>query len=582
MSKKYPKKQPVIDNTPVSVIPIEKGINDKGVPFVKAMVTRSEPTSSKKLRTTGVDISKKAYKDHRLLEPYIKSAVLDEFLVAAPTHGICVAKKARMVAGLGLKVISKIDERSSKILVRRYDAAYPEKKKTLDEKEYQEAKKNLGALKLEREKLGNFIEDANDDTTLISIIERAWSDYESHGNLNLEVLRDDKDGVSKLNHIPSSKLKVVISLDRFAYFPSASMIKPIYFKRYGDPRHLNSSTGEFREWKGELNSDSFDAGKDWGAEEANEIIRYVCYSSRDMAYGIPSWYGALADMIGGIESRDFMLRFFSEKAVPLYAVLLEGGSWDEETIRTIQNFFRRELTGNYHATLALEIPTGGKITFEQISPEPRWWPFILKYRDAVRDIIVSCHGLTPAIVGVIAQTGIVGSGSGGDQMEMVKAVEIKPRQEVLEWLFNRFIVKEGLGLTRVKAKFDEIDTVDEQINAQMVSSLYATPSRPAITTNEARKFLRLEPVESEWADQILILDPQFGLLPMDDLSEAVRQKQKADQIAMQSQGVETQPQNQVGSSSLDGTSGSAQITPKAQPAQAPTFEELTSGLDMNK
>ena len=300
-----------------------------------------------------------------------------------------------------------------------------------------------------------------------------------------------------------------------------------------------------------------------------------------MAYGIPSWYGALADMIGGIESRDFMLRFFSEKAVPLYAVLLEGGSWDDETIRTIQNFFRRELTGNYHATLALEIPTGGKITFEQISPEPRWWPFILKYRDAVRDIIVSCHGLTPAIVGVI-ETSHLGSGTGGDQMEMVKAVEIKPRQEVLEWLFNRLIVKEGLGLTRVKAKFDEIDTVDEQINAQMVSSLYATPSRPAITTNEARKFLRLEPVESEWADQILILDPQFGLLPMDDLSEAVRQKQKADQIAMQSQGVETQPQNRAGAPPLNGTSGSAQIAPKEQLAQAPAFEDLVNGLDINK
>ena len=41
------------------------------------------------------------------------------------------------------------------------------KRKTLDEKEYQ-AKKNLGALK-QAGKLGNFIEDANDDTTLVAL-----------------------------------------------------------------------------------------------------------------------------------------------------------------------------------------------------------------------------------------------------------------------------------------------------------------------------------------------------------------------------------------------------------------------------
>ena len=123
-----------------------------------------------------------------------------------------------------------------------------------------------------------------------------------------------------------SKLKVVISLDR-CIFPKRIHDQAIYFKRYGD-QDANSSTGEFREWKGELNNDSLTQEK-VGRRRSNEIIRYVLFIKR---YGI--WYSELVwstrrhDWWHRVE--DFMLRFFSEKAVPLYAVLLEGGSWDEE------------------------------------------------------------------------------------------------------------------------------------------------------------------------------------------------------------------------------------------------------------
>jgi hypothetical protein len=275
----------------------------------------------------------------------------------------------------------------------------------------------------------------------------------------------------------------------------------------------------------------------------------------------------MAEMIGGIESRDFMLRFFTDKAVPMYAVLLEGGAWSDTTIETIHNFFKRELTGQYHSTLALEVPQGGKITFEQISEEPKWWPFILKYRDAVRDIIVSVHGLTPAIVGVI-ETAHLGGGTGENQMEMVKTVEIKPRQEKLEWLFNNLIIKDGLGLTHVMIKFDELDVKDETKNVQAVNSLYSTPPRPTITTNEARAMLRLAPIDADWADEVLLQDPQFGLLPISKISEAVRNQAKSMQIAGQESGNELQPMN-------GGTGSPSEQQPVAQ---APAFDELFNGL----
>jgi len=567
MRKSKTPTKPLIPKTDIKVIPVEKGMKDDGTPFVKAVVLKGAKKSRVKR-----DISKSAYKDNKIVEPYLKPAVLDEFLVASPTHAISVHKKARLVAGLGIKIITRFNAGEARVKMRKWENADPEQQKKLDKKEYDEAKKNLAAFKLEKERLQNWLDSATDESILLDIIENFWADYEAFGNGNLEIRRDDNDEVAKIGHIPSLRLKVVQGGEKFAYFATPNQINPEYFKRFGDPRHLNAKTGEWREWKGSIDDDDFDAGKDWGDDEANEVLRYLCYNSRDMNYGIPVWYSALADMIGAIESRDFMLKFFTEKAVPMYAVLLEGGSWSDETIATIQNFFRRELNGNYHATLALEVPENGKITFEQISQEPRWWPFILKYRDTVRDIIVSVHGLTPSLVGVI-ETAHLGGGDGSAQMEMVKTAEIKPRQEKLEWLMNQKLIKDGMGLSHVMIKFDEIDVKDESATVQSVNTLYSSPQRPAITTNEAREMLRLAPVDAEWADELLLQDPQFGLLPISQISEAVRNQAKSAQIAGQAQGIESQTQN------VDGLPASK---PTGQPEQVPDFNSIFSGLQKSK
>lgn len=519
-----------------AVVPVESGTNEAGVPFVKAMIVKG-PIRSRVPK----DAPKNFYRMGQLAEPYLKPTMLSEFLLNNPTHAICVDKKARMVAGLGIKIVTRFNEREARMTVRKWEKSTPEQRKDLDlvRAEYKEAKQRLATAKLEIDRLKVFIEELSQDATTREILERGWHDYEAFGNMNWEILRDEDGEPVRANHVSSIHIRVARDRERLAYI-TPPYTTPVYFKRYGDPRHLNKRTGEWRTWTGEPDMDNFEAGDDWGADEASEILRYICYHPQDPFYGVPGWYPAMADMIGGAESRDFMLRFFTDKAVPLYAVLLEGGSWSPETIGTIEKFFRRELAGNYHATLALEVPNGGKVTFQQVSPEPRWWPFILKYRDAVRDVIVSVHGLSPSIVGVI-ETAHLGGGTGTQQIETVKTTEIKPRQETLEWLINTQLVRQGLGLSLVMIKLDEIDTTDEQQIYTAVATLYATPPRPALTLNDARKMLHLDPIEAAWADMILIQDPQFGFLPLEDMEEAVRQQQKAAQLAGQQQGTEMQP-----------------------------------------
>jgi hypothetical protein len=328
MPKPKTPKAPKIKPGDVHVFPVDS-VNENGKTISRAVVIKSAKRSNIKS-----EIPRSLYKNTNLIEPYLKPAVLDELLIAVPTHSIAVHKKSRLVAGLGIKIVARFNERDARVKVRTWENTEKEKRSELHitREDYKKAKDNLAAYEIEREKLRDWIDNLTDDDTLIDHIERFWHDYEAFGNANFEIRRDETGEIAKIAHVVSLRLKVTQGGEKLAFFPSVQTVRPTYFKRYGDPRHLNSSTGEWRTWQGTPGEDNFNAGEDWGDLEANEILRYISYSSRDQHYGIPTWYAGLADMIGGVESRDFMLKFFSEKAVPLYAVLMEGGSWSPETI----------------------------------------------------------------------------------------------------------------------------------------------------------------------------------------------------------------------------------------------------------
>lgn len=524
-----PRKKAVASD--VSVVPI----NEPSNPNLKAVVIRNDTAGVARSRVPK-DLPRNWYRTAQIAEPILNPKMLAEFLDSSPTHGVCVRKKARMVAGLGLKIVPRFNAREARVYVRKWEDSKPDERGELklERGKYKEFKAKLEAYEIEKESLQAWLENINDDNTFREIIERGWQDWEAIGSTNWEILRNEDDQPVRMNHIPAHQIRLSKDSERIAVVTGQN-VKPVWFKKYGDKRHLNAETGEFRAYKSTPDEKDFDPGDDFGDKEATEILRYISYSSKDPIYGIPIWYSALGDMIGGVESRDFMIKFFTDKAVPMYAVIMEGGQWTDTTIQTIQQFFRHELTGNYHATLALEVPEGGKINFQQISPEPRWLPTLLKYREVVRDTIIGVHGLSPAIVGTV-ESGNIGAGQGTAQMEMVKTTEIRPRQETLEWFINTFLIKRGLGMNHVMVKFDEIDTEDEAKVQGFVSALYSTPPRPALTTNDARVALRMDTIDAAWADEILVQDPQYGLLPLSQLDRAYREAKKAQAMAAQQGG----------------------------------------------
>lgn len=443
-------------------------------------------------------------------EPFVKINVLLSFAASSSIHAICLQRKARVVAGLGIKAVTKAPERKYRSLVRRAEHVQ-DLEKDEGKQEVEDAKKQLKLIDVEQKKLQGWLDKAGGQLPLREVLERAWYDWENLGWAALEVIRNAKGETESFVHAPAHLVRVMKDGMRYVYLKS--VVKPVYYKKFGIQKHLNAETGE---WSDKPLDDE---------KEANELLFWNQYSPLDPYYGVPAWFPALAELIGSGEARDMMLTWFTRRAMPAFAVIFEGKAWNDETIDAVQRFFRTDLPGDHNATLAVEVPEGGKITFERISEDPRGFVLVQRYLETVRDAIISSHGMLPAIVGVI-ETAHLGAGTDESQMNTFKTTEIRPKQEILENILNTNFVWQGLGLKTQMLKLDEIDLWDEAAEVNKVSSLYCNAQRPAMTPNEARKCLRLDPVEEDGADELLFAAPTGGFMTLPMAMDVARQAQQ--------------------------------------------------------
>lgn len=115
MPKPKTPKAPKIKPGDVHVFPVDS-VNENGKTISRAVVIKSAKRSNIKS-----EIPRSLYKNTNLIEPYLKPAVLDELLIAVPTHSIAVHKKSRLVAGLGIKIVARFNERDARVKVRTWE-----------------------------------------------------------------------------------------------------------------------------------------------------------------------------------------------------------------------------------------------------------------------------------------------------------------------------------------------------------------------------------------------------------------------------------------------------------------------------
>ena len=387
-------------------------------------------------RQMPIDRFREEYKKEQLIQPLYSPETLASIIEVNSYHARACQVKARDTAGLGWTLFPLVDQPNS----------------------------------TDQERLEEFF---NNQMGLTRMFYQHQYDVEVISYGALELIREDykHDGEpSILNHVPAHTLRMHSSGEKVVQIRGN---KKRYFKMVGAEIDVDYKTGETADL-GSLDPD----------DAATEIIWNSIYSQRSDYYGVADIVPCLGAVHGDISRRDYNLSFFENFGVPAYAVFITGdydpGPIDEETGKTdleerIEQHFG-ELAKDPHSTLVLTVPSREgspndvQIQFQPLAVDVKDASFRL-YRKDNRDEVITAHGVPPYRLG-IAETGSLGGSTAVESTKIYKSSVIEPRQEILEELINKWIVREGFEVTDWEFKFQDIDTDDKMQDLQLVQALF--------------------------------------------------------------------------------------------------------------
>lgn len=245
---------------------------------------------------------------------------------------------------------------------------------------------------------------------LEGVLDAADRDIEKIGWGGFELLRNEDGDPAGFEYLPAKDLRFARACDlvlteipvpdrktgeirrlrkwrRFRAVAQATVDgRVVWFKQLGDPRHLNSQTGEFRAWtfaraEGSLTR-SPDYGLPWGEDDegrsldATEVVIRVCQRRSGSPYGVPRWVGAAPHVLANREAAKLPYDFLRFAPIGVKIAMLAGGSWKAGQIKQIGEAFN-SMGGRTRAfqVLALEAEQAGAggedaIGVEETSAQP--------------------------------------------------------------------------------------------------------------------------------------------------------------------------------------------------------------------
>ena len=170
-----------------------------------------------------------------------------------------------------------------------------------------------------------FLEAPNESEFFSDIAVKLWFDYELYGNMALEVVRIEKE-VKAIYHLPFRDLYV--QRDRQLYWQILPDWGEQKFAVYGKP-----------------------------IKGLTEVLHYKRYTPKSSFYGLPEYLGALYGIAINKVIANYNLNFFSNSAIPDLILIVEGGEFDEDTEKKVQDYLIDNLQGYENAHKTLYIPT---------------------------------------------------------------------------------------------------------------------------------------------------------------------------------------------------------------------------------
>jgi len=368
-------------------------------------------------------------------------------------------------------------------------------------------------IKAESKELRELLSTPNRKIPFIELMTREKIDEEATGTGYIEIARNRVGKIAKLFHLPAHTVRIVKqSKDDIAYDDEGNQFeiyvqfrngKKIFFKEFGDPRKIDSSTG--KKAKGNIGFE----------KQANEVIKFTIYSARSTYYGIPRWIAAIAAIQGNRMASLRNMAFFENDAVGRLAIMVTGGRLSQESLKLIESFAKKQTKGAEKAHRVMVLQTepkkvlGGRGNETKIELKPLTVgatddASFQKYRILNDNEVQEASGLSEPF--------FTAAGLNKATATLLRKItidqELKPDLESHEYIFNMTVVPEFTK--KLLLKFvapDAMDSIEK-------TSLEAVKQKSGVSTlNESRRVLGAKPFEQsefEYGDMPL----PFALIKM--------------------------------------------------------------------
>lgn len=186
----------------------------------------------------------------------------------------------------------------------------------------------------EEHELQSFIDHANSEESLATVLEKCIRDREAVGFGFTEIIRDLAGNISLLRHAPARATRLApkhpddvrVSYDiargrrvstvqewrKFRKYVQIINGRYVWFREFGDPRRMDYRNGAF---EGEQNYDA--------RFQATEIYHWKLSSNE--SYGMPRWISQLPNILGSREAEEVNMRYFQDNTVPPMLLTVAGG-----------------------------------------------------------------------------------------------------------------------------------------------------------------------------------------------------------------------------------------------------------------
>ena len=400
----------------------------------------------------------------------------------------------------------------------------------------------------ERAKLQSYIEYANPEESLSTVMRKEIFDYEHFGFGYLEIVRNKKGSIGLIKQVKAHNTRIakgndemipvtveinrggstratVVERRRFRkYIQQFGTAKndtvktdgrgyaKIWFKEFGDPRRMSYITGQYE-------SDLPEGQTIPNEELATEIIHDRQYS--EDSYGVPRWISQLPNIVGSREAEEVNMRYFEDNTVPPALLTVSGGRLTRDSFSQLKTILESEGLGKHrqHKILLIEaVPeTAGidekgqvKVQLDKLSDSRQSDGLFKDYDEGNMAKVRSAFRLPPALIGLSQD---VTFATANVSVFIAETQVFLPERRKHDDLLNKMVVHhpKGLNLKTVKleSRGPQVTNPEQLVKALTALNVMGglTPRASIDAINEVMDWsLQNYPEEGEegweeWMDQ---------------------------------------------------------------------------------